>query len=124
MTRIDLNAKRAARAATRGEGLVVVLGEESFTLAPELPVAVMELVEINEFAAAIKLIVGEADWTRFLAQSPTMHDVMDIVEAYGVELGESSASAGSSTSTGAPSRPTSRAAIDEILPIRVGDQAR
>jgi hypothetical protein len=110
---LDLNARRAARAAARSEGKQVVLGTRAYDLVDELPISVMELIGDNDLTAAVKLILKnpETDWQSFAPQC-TFEDVIDIVQEYGASLGESSASTPSSPPTGASSGPTSAATTD------------
>lgn len=105
---LDLNAKRAARAAQFGEPMSFQVGEDHFTLVPELPLAAIEMATASNIAGAMKVLLADPlDWDRFMGTEPTINDVMDIVEFYGTSVGESSASSGSSTSGGGVSRQTS-----------------
>jgi len=124
MTRLDLNARRAARAAAKGEPFVVRLGVQEFTLAGEMPFFCLEAVEDNRFIDAVKMLVAPEDWERFRACAPTFQDVVEIIEAYGVGLGESTNADGSSPNTGAPSRPTSPGSTAKILPASSGEPTR
>lgn len=124
VTRLDLNARRAARASAKGEAFVVRLGAEQFTLAPEMPFFCLEAVEDNRFIDAVKMLVNPGDWDRFKACAPTFNDVIEIIEAYGVGLGESSNSDGSWASTGASSKPTSPDTTAKILPVSYGEGPR
>lgn len=124
MTRLDLNARKAARASAKAEAFVVRLGNEQFTLAPEMPFFCLEAVEDNRFIDAVKLLVAPGDWDRFRSCAPTFNDVIEIIEAYGVGLGESSPSQDSSRGTGEPSRLTSPDTTAKILPVSYGDGPR
>jgi len=105
---LDLNAKRAARAAERGEPIQMQLGSETFTLVDELPIEIGDLAANNQIGEALKLMLADiSDWDRLLACRPSFNDVLDVVEFYGTALGESVKSAGSSVSTGPPSKQTS-----------------
>ena len=113
---LDLNARRAARAAKRGEDFVVSVGDpaESFRLVEELPLRAMELIGEGELVAAVKmLVVDPAQWERF-AELVSLDDVADISSLYGSSLGESSASTESSADAGEPSGQTSNATTDSI----------
>lgn len=94
--RIDLNAKREARAAEReakGIEIVVAIGEDEFTLPPELPVEVVDsLAAEGNASKAIKLLLGEVEGRKFLTYKPSIEDVAAMLEAYGHDLGEALAS--------------------------------
>lgn len=99
---LDLNARKAARAAALSEPMAISLDEETFTLVNELPLAAMDKALHNDISGALKLMLAEpSDWDRLMSVNPTIQDVLAIVEFYGTTLGESSASTGSSTGTGA-----------------------
>ncbi len=107
--RLDLNERRQARMAeANAEPLTVVLGEEEFTLPAELPLAFAFYMQNLDMDKAAASLVGKSDADRFLAANPSMQDMEAIVEEYGIDMGESSASPRSLTSTGKRSRPTSR----------------
>lgn len=104
--RIDLDAARAARAEAAGEGPVVVFGGGDFPLPPEMPFSVAEsLATLNEMStsakaaemqAIFKALLGE-NYESFMAQSPSLEDMLALIEglgqAYGLEdVGESEAS--------------------------------
>jgi hypothetical protein len=112
---LDLNARRAARAAARTEGKQVVLGTRTYDLVDELPISVMEMISDNDLPGAVKLILKapEVDWQSFAPQC-TFEDVLDIVREYGSSLGESSASTASSPLIGDSSGPTSAVSTDSI----------
>lgn len=108
---LDLNAKRAARAKARGDSMQMILGEETFDLVAELPLEIGELAENGKVYEAFTLMLAkpDEDWGRLKACRPSFNDVMDVVEFFGAQMGESLKSAGSSTGTGPPSKPTSGA---------------
>ena len=112
---LDLNAKRAARAAQRGEGMQVILGEETFDLIDELPLEIGELANEGKIWDAFRIMLRnpDADWARLKACRPSFNDVMDVVEYFGTALGESVRSNEISATTGQPSKPTSTATTDE-----------
>jgi len=118
MAVLDLNAKRAARAAQRGEGMQMILGEQSFQLVDELPIEIGDLASDNRISEALRTMLADpdADWERLRACRPSFNDVMDVVEYFGAQLGESVRSSGSSTNTGQPSTPTSTASTGETSP--------
>jgi len=122
MPTLNLNAKRAERAAKRGEPMTIQIGDETFELVPELPLAAGEFANSADISGAMKLLLAhEEDWPRFMALTPTMNDVLDIVEYFGAQLGESQASTRSSVTTGTPSRPTSSGSTDSTSPPSVMD---
>ena len=111
---LDLNAKRAARAAKRGDGMQMMLGDETFDLLDELPIEIGELANENRIGDALKLMLrDQADWPRLKACRPSFNDVLDVIEYFGTALGESVRSIESSATTGLPSKPTSTAITDE-----------
>lgn len=118
MPKLDLNAKRAERAAKRAEPFTVDLNGEGFELVPELPLALGDPEKFADLQAVVRLILAnpDTDFDRFLAAGPTVDDVVEIASFYGVTLGESLASMQSSASTGAPSKPTSNASTDLTSP--------
>ena len=109
MTRhIDLDARRkAAMAEAKGEPLTVTIGGETFDLPAELPLSFAYYMQQIEMLKAAASLVGKENAERFLDANPTMEDLEAIVEAYGVGLGEASASPTSSASTTRRSKPTS-----------------
>jgi hypothetical protein len=123
MPKLDLNAKRAERAAKRGEPMTIEIANETFELVPELPLAAGEFANSSDIAGAMKMLLAhpDTDWPRFMALTPTMNDVLDIVEYFGAQLGESQASTRSSVTTGTPSRPTSPGSTDSTSPTPVTD---
>jgi hypothetical protein len=120
---LDLNAKRAARAAKRGDAMQMVLGDETFDLVDELPLEIGELAEGNRIGEAFDLMLRhpEKDVTRLKACKPSFNDVLDVVEFYGAQLGESLKSAESSITTGQQSSQTSSASIASISPNAASD---
>lgn len=104
---LDLNAKRAARAVKRGDGMKLILNEESFDLVDELPIDIAELAAENKIPEALRMMLRDpADWDRMRAQRPSFNDVLDVVEFFGTALGESVRASTSSEDTGQPSKPT------------------
>lgn len=114
---LDLNARRAARAAQNSEPKVALLNGREYVLVDELPVVVMEYAADMDIVGAVKAMLKnpEQDWRDF-ASALTIQDVNEIIEMYGTNLGESLASADSSTSTGVPSGPTSNGSTASTLP--------
>jgi hypothetical protein len=126
MPKLDLNAARAARAAKRGEPMVVELGDppQSFTLVAELPIAVTEKSAAGDVIGAMRLLLAnpDEDWDKLSKLDLTYDDIMSIVEFYGTTVGESLASAQRSTNTTAQSRPISDGSTGSTSPSAVGDQ--
>lgn len=108
---LDLNAKRAARSQARGEGMQMLLGEETFELVDELPIEIGEMASNGEMWSAFKVMLRDpdGDWERLRKCRPSFNDIMDVVEYFGTTLGESVRSSETSATTGQPSRPTSTA---------------
>src|SRR6185312_10894577 len=122
---LDLNAKRAARAKARGDSMQMILGEETFDLVGELPLEIGELAENGKVYEAFSYMLADPDkdWDRLKACRPSFNDVMDVVEFFGAQMGESLKSAGSSTGTGPPSKPTSSASTASTSPSPATDAA-
>lgn len=110
---LDLNAKRAARAVKRGDGMKLLLGDETFDLIDELPIEIGELAAENKIPEALRMMLRDpADWDRMRAQKPSFNDVLDVVEFFGTALGESVRASTSSADTGQPSKPTGSGSTD------------
>lgn len=119
MGTIDLNAARAARAEAGGlEEKTLVVGDDTYPLPSELPVALLEAViraqagDIAAFQDAMVALFGAETYSELVAKHRlSVEDLVFAIEAvvddYGVTLGESPASAASSGTTTPPSRPTS-----------------
>lgn len=130
MAEIDLNARRAARREASGEALVVRIGDERLEMPTELPLAVIDELEglagdvdaeqldeaadreaVESLNRATRALFGEDGWRRFTGAGASLDDLLETVEAvlehYGVSMAKASASAGSSVSGGASSRPIS-----------------
>jgi hypothetical protein len=114
--KLDLNARRSARAAANAEPKIVVLDGREYRLVDELPVRVMEHVSEMDLTAALKAMLENPDEWSDLAKTLTLQDVNEIVTMYGATLGESPASTASSTTTGALSGPTSNASTASTWP--------
>lgn len=111
---LDLNAKRAARAAKRGEPMRMILGDETFDLVDELPLQIGELANENRIGDAFKIMLREpeADWERLMKCRPSFNDVLDVVEYFGTALGESARSIEPLETTGPPLSATSTASTE------------
>jgi hypothetical protein len=111
--RIDLNAARAARAEARGDTVEVALGDDVFTLVPELPVDFVTQLESGRFRDAARLLFpagADVEFERFMAHGLSVEDLTELAMGYtGMTVGESGASQRSSTRNGKRSRPTSKA---------------
>jgi hypothetical protein len=107
MAHLDLDAKRAARSEAEQTPHEVVLGGETFELAPMIPLEALDLMADAAFREAFALLLGPEDATRFFRHKPDQSDLEQILSLYG-EPGESLASAASSPSIGKRSRPTSK----------------
>jgi hypothetical protein len=120
---IDLNKQRAARKREGNkEAVEVKLGRETFSFPVELPFdAVMKLASISEaegmdvitqMTEVLRGLLGDTQFEKFQKQSPSIEDVMALVEAlmseYGTTLGGSSVSPKSSRTTTTPARPRSK----------------
>jgi hypothetical protein len=115
---LNLDAKRAARAAKRGEPMRMVLEDETFDLVAEMPIDIGDMFLANKMTEAFKAMLAhpEEDWDRLMGCRPSMYDVLDVLEFFGAQMGESVRLAESSTNTGGPSKPTSPGSITEISP--------
>lgn len=115
MRRIDLNAARAARAEAQSEPMLADLGDETFTLVPELPIDFITQLSEGKFREAVRMLFPsgvehEAAFERFMALGLSVPDLMELAGAYtGMTVGESPASPRSSKNRGTRSRPTSKA---------------
>jgi hypothetical protein len=127
MARIDLNATRAARSEAENQPHEVVLGfdasgaEQVFRLRPRMPLEFPSLLARGLFDEAVKIIlVDQEDWERMRAAVPEEDDLMAIADLYALDLGESPASARSSTNGGRSSRPTSSGSTRSTSRKRAG----
>ena len=115
MARLDLNAIRAARSEAENQPHEVVLGfdasgaEQVFLLQPRLHIETTSLLLRGLGDEVLKLnLVNPDDWERMHKAIPDEDDLLRILnDLYGADVGESSASARSSTNGGRKSRPTS-----------------
>jgi len=97
-TVVDLDAKRAARRERNGQATQVLLGGQLITLATELPLEALDLIngEINGDALISMLAATPEDVAKLNKARPTLEDLMELIELFGITLGESSGSASSS----------------------------
>lgn len=133
MATLDLDAERAARAETPG-GHTLRVGGREFALPAELPhgfgQACIEAPAKGEegVARALRLLFG-GQYDDLVDQRLTDPDIADLFNKlpalYGLDgLGESSASNGSSPSTGSRSRPTSKRTTASTSGKRAGAKRR
>lgn len=113
---LDLDAYRAARAEARGEAPTIKLLGETFTMPVEVPAAVLQAFADDDKVAFGKAVLGDEQWATFCEVGGTEDDLVVIASRlwtlYGVSLGESSVSSGSSDSGGEHLRPTSDGSTD------------
>lgn len=105
---------RAARREAKGEGPTVTFLGESFSLPVEMPWAVVDAADSEDYGPAVRALFGE-DFARAMALQPSVQDITELLEGlpalYAVSLGESSASGASSKATSPRSRRTSNGSI-------------
>ena len=106
MGRINLDTIRAERMKDKAEHVVTFNGQD-FALPPEIPFSVGTFWASGEVVDGLRLLFGDQAYDDFAKGNPSVDDIEALVEAlaedYGLNLGESSASNGSS-----PSRRRSR----------------
>lgn len=108
MSHVDLDARRKARESeAQGERHTITLDGATFTLPREMPLAFAYYLQNMDLLKAANVLVGKDNAERFLEANPSDKDLEDIIELYGVGLGESSASPRSSKNAGKKSKPTS-----------------
>lgn len=108
---VDLNKSRAARYEKRKNGPKVVVGKLTLQCPREVPFAVVEAfgkmekatADNDSYASSTALrealsgLLGRGQFEQFMNESPSTDDMVDLIngvfELYGVEMGESSASA-------------------------------
>lgn len=115
MTRLDLNAARAARAEAGRERHEFIFGPDDtvFELPAELPAEFAFLLIENKALEALRVLLG-GRFDEFWKLGPTVEDLQElttgIAQLYSfVDVGESVASVPSSGNGGKSSRPTSPA---------------
>lgn len=100
MGTLDLDAARAARAEAKQENHVVVFGGEKFELPPEPPWEMVELPAMGDAPGGVRALLGDEQYIAFKRHRPSVPDMVALLEGavglYGLTVGESSASAGSS----------------------------
>ena len=107
--RIDLDAKRAARAAARKDNtdpVTIILGGITYTLPEELPADFVDLIAEGRFREGFEVLMGD-DFDAFWANGLTLEDLREfadeIAPAYGLGGGS-----GNSGGSGRSSRRTTR----------------
>ena len=108
MAHIDLDKKRESR-----EPLTVTFGGEEFKAPHGIPLDFWDHAQANDFSAAMRVLFGESDGDRFMANDPTTEDMIELAMGladavgFGEFGGNPTKSPGSSKSTGRRSKPTS-----------------
>jgi hypothetical protein len=112
---LDAVAREAA-----GEPFRFRFGGEDYELPSHVDIRAIAKLSIGQFYEALQLMLGDEQWQRMLAADAVFDDqtLRSLMEAYaahsGTELGESSASTGSSRSTVRPSKRTSNGTTRSI----------
>lgn len=107
----------------------MVLEGETFDLVAEMPIDIGDLALEGKMSDAFKAMLAkpDEDWDRLKACRPSMYDVLDVVEFFGAQLGESVKLAESSTNTGVRSKPTSHISTAATSPtpatVNIGSTA-
>jgi hypothetical protein len=78
----DLGAARARRLEEIGELPAFKIGDDIFTMPPvtEWPLEFPELLAQGESTAALRLLLGDEQYDRFMEHKPTLGDVASLVE--------------------------------------------
>lgn len=119
MARIDLDAKRAARAEADKTPHELVLGGETFQVPAHMPLEVIDLMTDGKMRPAFEILLGDPDTvSRFFGHRPDDLDLEAMMAVYNPDGGgpESSASAASLQNIGRRSRPTSAATTGSASP--------
>lgn len=96
-------------------------GGEAYSLPPSVDLRAAAAMQAGDLQAGLSLLLGKEQWGRLCAAEATfdtdaLTGLMDAYLAYtGSTAGESSASTGSSVSTGGPSKPTSNGSTQPTL---------
>jgi hypothetical protein len=116
----DLDAMLADRQLDRPR-FTFRFGGESYSLPPSIDLRAAAAMQAGDLQTGLSVLLGKDQWARLLASDATfdtdaLSALMDRYAAYtGASLGESSASTGSSGSTGGPSKVTSNGSTTPIL---------
>lgn len=109
----DLDALASETTDDEGEPFPFRFGGESYELPPQFPMLALAAISAGELGDGLRILLGNDQWQRMLHAKATFNEKMlkALLEQYsahvGSSLGESSASTGSSKSTGGPSKPIS-----------------
>ena len=117
--KLDLDAKRAARAEVQKTPHELVFGGETFEVPARMPLEVLDLMTDGKMRAAFALLLGgEEETTRFFEHRPDDLDLEALMSVYNPDgdAPESSASAASLPSIGRRSRPTSKPTTTSTSP--------
>jgi len=112
MAKIDLDAKRLARAEVDKTPHELVLGGETFEVPAHMPLEVIDLMAEGKMRPAFEVLLGDPETvSRFFHHRPDDLDLETMMGVYNPDGGgpESSASAASLPNIGRRSRPTSAA---------------
>jgi hypothetical protein len=102
--------------ASEGDGRAVfefTFGGETYELPPEMDVRAASALSAGRVYEGLGMLLGDVQWSRMQAAEQILTEKMlsALLQEYaahmGIDLGESSASTGSSRSTGRPSKRTS-----------------
>lgn len=116
---LNLDAARAARREAAGEPVSFVLGGETFDLPVEMPLEALDYVAQLPtadnaavlLAPLLRAMIGEDEWPRFMAQKPTLDDMLALSDhlwtEYGVDPSKPSQSGPPARGTGKRSKQTS-----------------
>lgn len=87
---IDLDQLRAARLEHDGsEPRYVIFGGEKFVLPPELPWDFALALADGEARGGFRVLLGEADYERFMALGPSTQDMTELINSLDVLYGAS-----------------------------------
>jgi hypothetical protein len=110
MAKLDLDARRAARAEADNTPHEVTLAGHVYPLRARMPLEFTQLLGDGKLVDAVKLLlVDPDDWEQMRTALPDDDDLLALTELYTVDMGESPASPPTSSNGGRSSRPTSRA---------------
>lgn len=120
----ELDLGPVAKATTDGEPKALRLGDETWRLPDFMPLECIFALRRGDLEAFLRALLGDepprdedgepsgrSPYSAFMALRPTSEHMSKVINGietlYGVDAGESEASATPSNGTGAPSRPTS-----------------
>ena len=78
----DLDAARARRLEQSGGKLTFTFGGETFSVLPlgEWPMGVLDEMAAGGLVDSLRLVLGDEEFTRFSAHSPSIGDVNSLIE--------------------------------------------